>query len=111
MGKEGVSGGKNAGLEKPRDHSNRHVQLEVGEAHLEFNLKLEINILGVSSIYIVMIAMGVDKIARVLNEKRKILRIRSWGIPISRRQIKEKKLSKEIEKERSEMGEQKWERS
>lgn len=28
---------------------------------------------------------------RVLNEKRRILRMKSWGIPISKRQIKEKK--------------------
>lgn len=37
-------------------------------------------------------------------KKIRILRTKSWGIPISKRQIKEKKLSKEIEKECSERG-------
>lgn len=37
-------------------------------------------------------------------KKIRILRTKSWGIPMSKTQIKEKKLSKEIEKEGSERG-------
>lgn len=59
MRKEGVAGGRNTGLEMPRGHSNRDIELEVREAHLKFNLK-KINIWEFPA-FIVITTMKVDE--------------------------------------------------
>lgn len=61
--------------------------------------------MGVFSIDIVM-PWGVDEFAQSVKWKKKNPKNESWGIPISKRWVKKKKLSKEIEKEWSQMEEQ-----
>lgn len=72
--------------------------------------RLEINA-GVLSAFVLLLLPGEwMRLPRVLSEKIRIPRMKSWGILISKRQVKAKKLSKETEKERSEREEQNQER-